>query len=30
LRNAADAKPGTLIDARLSEGRIRARVEGAS
>jgi len=30
LRNAADAKPGTVIDARLAQGRIRARVEGAS
>jgi exodeoxyribonuclease VII large subunit len=30
LRNAADAKPGTLIDARLAQGSIRARVEGAS
>jgi len=30
LRNAADAKPGTLIDARLAHGKIRARVEGAS
>jgi exodeoxyribonuclease VII large subunit len=27
LRNAADAKPGTLIDARLAHGSIRARVE---
>ena len=30
LRNAADAKPGTLIDARLAQGSIRARVEGTS
>ncbi|MGC1520047.1 MAG: exodeoxyribonuclease VII large subunit [Steroidobacteraceae bacterium] len=30
LRNAADAKLGTLIDARLAQGRLRARVEGAS
>jgi exodeoxyribonuclease VII large subunit len=30
LRNAADVKPGTIIDARLAQGRIRARVEGAS
>ncbi len=30
LRNAEDAKPGTLIDARLAHGRIRARVEGTS
>jgi exodeoxyribonuclease VII large subunit len=29
LRNAADAKPGTLIEARLAHGRLRARVEGA-
>jgi exodeoxyribonuclease VII large subunit len=30
LRNAADAKPGTLIEARLAQGRLRAKVEGAS
>jgi exodeoxyribonuclease VII large subunit len=30
LRNASDAKPGTLIDARLAHGRIRARVEESS
>jgi exodeoxyribonuclease VII large subunit len=30
LRNAADAKPGTVIDARLAHGKIRARVEGTS
>jgi exodeoxyribonuclease VII large subunit len=30
LRNAAHAKPGTLIEARLAKGRIRAKVEGAS
>jgi exodeoxyribonuclease VII large subunit len=30
LRNAADAKPGTLIEARLAQGRLRARVEGSS
>jgi exodeoxyribonuclease VII large subunit len=30
LRNAADAKPGTLIDARLAQGRIRAKVVGTS
>jgi exodeoxyribonuclease VII large subunit len=30
LRNAADAKPGTIIDARLAHGRLRAKVEGAS
>ncbi|HWX32515.1 MAG TPA: exodeoxyribonuclease VII large subunit [Steroidobacteraceae bacterium] len=29
LRNAADAKPGSLIEARLAHGRLRARVEGA-
>jgi exodeoxyribonuclease VII large subunit len=29
LRNAGDAKPGTLIEARLAQGRLRARVEGA-
>src|SRR5271167_1230449 len=28
LRDAAEAAPGTLIGARLSRGRIRARVEG--
>ena len=27
LRNAADAAPGTLIEARLAQGRLRARVE---
>lgn len=30
LRDAADAEPGTIIDARLGAGRLRARVEGAS
>jgi exodeoxyribonuclease VII large subunit len=30
LRDAADAKPGTIIEARLARGRIRARVEEAS
>jgi exodeoxyribonuclease VII large subunit len=30
LRNAADAKPGTIIEARLARGRVRAKVEGAS
>jgi len=30
LRNAADVKPGTVIEARLAQGRVRARVEGAS
>ena len=29
LRNAEDAKPGTLVEARLAQGRLRARVEGA-
>jgi exodeoxyribonuclease VII large subunit len=29
LRNAEEAKPGTLIEARLAQGRLRARVEGA-
>jgi exodeoxyribonuclease VII large subunit len=27
LRNAADAAPGTIIEARLSVGRLRAKVE---
>jgi hypothetical protein len=30
LRDAKDAPPGSLIDARLARGRIRAKVEGAS
>jgi exodeoxyribonuclease VII large subunit len=30
LRNAADAKPGTIIEARLARGRLRAKVEGTS
>jgi len=30
LRNAADADPGTIIEARLAQGRLRARVEGTS
>ncbi|MEP6886202.1 MAG: exodeoxyribonuclease VII large subunit [Gammaproteobacteria bacterium] len=30
LRNAADAKPGTFIEARLAHGRVRAKVEGSS
>jgi exodeoxyribonuclease VII large subunit len=30
LRNAADVKPGTVIEARLAQGRVRAKVEGAS
>src|SRR6267142_1619802 len=29
LRNAEHAKPGTIIEARLAQGRIRAKVEGA-
>ncbi len=29
LRNAADARPGTIIEARLAPGRVRAKVEGA-
>jgi exodeoxyribonuclease VII large subunit len=29
LRNAADAKPGTIIEARLARGRLRAKIEGA-
>ncbi len=29
LRNAADARPGTIIEARLAQGRVRAKVEGA-
>ncbi len=29
LRDASEAKPGTLIEARLSKGRVRAKVEGA-
>jgi exodeoxyribonuclease VII large subunit len=29
LRNSADAAPGTIIEARLARGRIRAKVEGA-
>ncbi len=28
LRNAADAAPGSMIEARLARGRIRAKVEG--
>lgn len=27
LRSAADAPPGTLIEARLGSGRLRAKVE---
>jgi exodeoxyribonuclease VII large subunit len=30
LRDAADAKPGTIIEARLARGRIRAKVEAGS
>jgi exodeoxyribonuclease VII large subunit len=30
LRDAADVKPGTVIEARLAHGRVRAKVEGAS
>jgi exodeoxyribonuclease VII large subunit len=30
LRNAADASPGTLIEARLAQGSLRARVEDSS
>ncbi len=30
LRDSAEAKPGTLIEARLARGRVRARVEAAS
>jgi exodeoxyribonuclease VII large subunit len=30
LRNAADAAPGAIIEARLSSGRLRAKVEGSS
>lgn len=30
LRNAADAKPGTIIEARLARGRVRAKIEGPS
>jgi exodeoxyribonuclease VII large subunit len=30
LRNAAHAKPGTIIEARLAKGRVRAKVEGTS
>jgi exodeoxyribonuclease VII large subunit len=29
LRDAADAAPGTMIEARLGVGRIRAKVEGS-
>jgi exodeoxyribonuclease VII large subunit len=30
LRNAAHAKPGTIIEARLAQGRVRAKVEESS
>jgi exodeoxyribonuclease VII large subunit len=30
LRDAADARPGTLIEARLARGVIRAKVESSS
>jgi len=30
LRNAAHVKPGTIIEARLAQGRVRAKVEGTS
>jgi exodeoxyribonuclease VII large subunit len=30
LRNAADAEPGTIIEARLARGSVRAKIEGAS
>jgi exodeoxyribonuclease VII large subunit len=30
LRDAADAKPGAIIEARLARGRVRAKVEEAS
>jgi exodeoxyribonuclease VII large subunit len=30
LRNAADAKPGSIIEARLARGSVRAKVEGPS
>jgi exodeoxyribonuclease VII large subunit len=30
LRTAADAKPGTIIEAQLAHGRVRAKVEGTS
>jgi exodeoxyribonuclease VII large subunit len=30
LRDAADAPVGTLVEARLAKGRIRAKVEGHS
>jgi exodeoxyribonuclease VII large subunit len=30
LRDAADVQPGTIIEARLAHGRVRAKVEGSS
>jgi exodeoxyribonuclease VII large subunit len=30
LRDAADVKPGIIIEARLAHGRVRAKVEGSS
>jgi exodeoxyribonuclease VII large subunit len=30
LRNAADAKPGAIIEARLAKGNVRAKVEAGS
>jgi exodeoxyribonuclease VII large subunit len=30
LRDAAHAKPGTIIEARLARGRLRAKVEGST
>jgi exodeoxyribonuclease VII large subunit len=30
LRNAADASPGSIIEARLAMGTIRAKVESTS
>jgi len=30
LRNAADVKPGAIVEARLARGRVRAKIEGAS
>jgi exodeoxyribonuclease VII large subunit len=30
LRDAADAKPGTIVEARLARGRIRAKIEDTS
>jgi len=28
LRNAAEVKPGTIIEARLARGKVRAKIEG--